>query len=178
MCNRFALVLKWVAACVLAVAFAWTCSFGAPPKADGDTPDPEASTHWNKSPQWERDPDGAYHAIGLKSFEGIEEPTKKFVVAKGKVESDDFVNITDMPEGVVRMTLRYRSDWWDGDQSTGTERSAAQDDEVGLGPHQKTGETFEYRARRFELTLFPTVGGGSVICFKLKRLMGTRGHRW
>jgi Polysaccharide lyase len=143
MCNRFALDVKCISAVVLLAAFALASSFAATPKTDTDTPDPEASTHWNKTPQWERDPDGAYHAIGLKSFEGIEEPTKKFVVADGKAESDDFVNITDVGDGVVRMTLRYRSDWWDGDQATG--RKDRQRAEVkGLGPHQKTGETFEY----------------------------------
>jgi hypothetical protein len=41
------------------------------------------------------------------------------------------------------MLVRYRGDWWDGDQST--DRRDRQRAEVkGLGPHQHDGETFEY----------------------------------
>jgi len=82
-------------------------------------------------------------ALGLKSFEGQEDPTMKYVVAEGKCEHDDFVNITDEGGGVVKMLVRYRGDWWDGDQ--GTNRRDRQRAEIkGLGPHQKNGETFEY----------------------------------
>ena len=110
--------------------------------AHGDS-DPEEATLWTKSPACTRDADGGYHSIGLISFEGVEEPIMIFVVADGKTESDDFVNITDQGGGVVRMTLRYRKDWWDGDQAT--HRSDRQRAEVkGLGPHQKDQETFEY----------------------------------
>jgi hypothetical protein len=110
--------------------------------AHGDS-DPEDATLWTQSPACKRDADGGYHSIGLISFEGVEEPIMKFVVADGKTEPDDFVNITDQGGGVVRMTLRYRKDWWDGDQAT--HRSDRQRAEVkGLGPHQKDQETFEY----------------------------------
>jgi hypothetical protein len=110
--------------------------------AHGDL-DPESATLWTRSPAWKRDADGAYRSIGLISFEGVEEPIMKYVVADGKAEFDDFVNITDQGDGVVRMTLRYRKDWWDGDQAT--RRSDRQRAEVkGLGPHQKDQETFEY----------------------------------
>jgi hypothetical protein len=88
-----------------------------------------------------------HRAIGLKSFEGREDPTMRYVVAKGDCEHDDFVNITDEGEGVVKMFLRYRGEgadaWWDGDQ--GTDRKDRQRAEIkGLGPHQRNGETFEY----------------------------------
>src|SRR5437870_39981 len=78
--------------------------------------DPEATTVWNKNPQVKRDADGTLHATSLKSFEGIEEPTMKVVAATGKAERDEFVNITEPEAGVVRMTLRYSAEGWDGDQ--------------------------------------------------------------
>ncbi len=119
----------------------------------GASNDPEANTHWHKSPVYVRDSEGGLHSLGLKSFEGVEEPTMKWVVAadgSGHAEHDDFINITDEGNGVVKMFLRYRGNegpgqagWWDGDQ--GTSRKDRQRAEIkGLGPHQKTGETFEY----------------------------------
>jgi len=112
----------------------------------GDARDNEANTTWNKAPTYLREADGTLRAIGLKSFDGIEEPHVKWVVAENKVERDDFVNITDEGNGTVKMFLRYRGEtegWWDGDQGTG--RSDRQRAEVkGIGPHQKPGETFEY----------------------------------
>ena len=83
-------------------------------------------------------------ATGVKSFEGVEDPSVRYIVATGKFEKDDFVNIKDVGDNTVRMTLRFRKgEWWDGDQ--GTDRTDRQRAEVkGLGPHQKDGETFEY----------------------------------
>lgn len=88
-----------------------------------------------------------HRATSLKSFEGMEDPTRKYLVAKGMCVPDDFVNITDEGEGVVKMLVRYRPEeeggWWDGDQST--DRKDRQRAEIkGLGPHQRNGETFEY----------------------------------
>ena len=117
----------------------------------GEARDPEANTTWNKAPTYVREADGTLRATGLKSFDGIEEPHVKWVVAENKTERDDFVNITDEGNGTVKMFLRYRGEspasegggWWDGDQ--GTDRSDRQRAEVkGIGPHQKPGETFEY----------------------------------
>jgi len=144
---------------------------------DGNDDDPESNTHWTKSPTYVRDKDGGLHSLGLKSFEGVEEPTMIFVLTpggatqpaaqsaatqtagsrrgrrnqgpNGTAVKDNFINITDEGNGVVKMFLRYRWDggnnggWWDGDQ--GTARRDRQRAEIkGLGPHQKDGETFEY----------------------------------
>lgn len=109
----------------------------------GRDDDPEAQTRWNKSPTYLKLAEGSYQSVGLKSFEGIEDPSMKWVVADGRAEHDDFINITDQGGATVRMFLRYRGDWWDGDQ--GTTRKDRQRAEVkGLGPHQKLGQTFEY----------------------------------
>lgn len=80
----------------------------------------------------------------LKDFEGVEEPTLRYIVATGKFVPDDYVNIRDAGEGAVRMTLRYHAgEWWDSDR--GNNDTSRQRAEVkGVGPHQKTGETFEY----------------------------------
>jgi hypothetical protein len=83
-------------------------------------------------------------ATSLKSFEGIEEPEVKYIVASNEFVPDKFVNITDREPGVVRMTLRYHAnDWWDGDRDRhDTSRQRAE--VKGIGPHQKESETFEY----------------------------------
>src|SRR5687767_6863135 len=83
-------------------------------------------------------------ATALGSFEGIEEPT---VIYRPQTRSfttgDTFVNITDIGGGIVRFALRYHPDWWDGDRAT--KNQDRQRAEVkGLGPHQRTGETFRY----------------------------------
>ena len=97
---------------------------------------PNSTPRWNESPVWVQDADGGYWSIGLKSFEGIEEPVVRYVVAEGRAEGDSFVNITDQGNGVVRMYLRYRVDWWDGDQGT-SRRDRQRADIKGLGPHQE-----------------------------------------
>ncbi len=139
---------------------------------EGDS-DSEEGTIVNKSPKPARDANGGYRSLGLKSFEGIEEPTMKYVVADGKAEHDDFVNITDQGDGIVRMTLRYRGDWWDGDQAT--MRKDRQRAEVkGLGPHQKDGETFEYGTT---FRTDPDFKGYGRFChvFQLKAVNGDKG---
>jgi hypothetical protein len=109
----------------------------------GDPTDPESATRWTEGPIYLRSADGTYRSLGLRSFEGVEEPKMKYVVADGKAEPDSFINITDEGGGIVKMFLRYRGDWWDGDQAT--MRKDRQRAEIkGLGPHQKSGETFEY----------------------------------
>lgn len=115
----------------------------------GGIDDPESNTQWHPAPVYMQDGEGGLHSLGLKSFEGVEEPRMKWVEGPngGHAERDDFVNITERQPGVVRMFLRYRgngsTEWWDGDQ--GTSRRDRQRAEIkGLGPHQKTGETFEY----------------------------------
>jgi hypothetical protein len=119
---------------------------GKPIEWTGDAKDNEANTTWNKAPTYAREADGTLRALGLKSFDGVEEPHVKWVVADNKTQRDDFTNITDEGNGVIKMFLRYRGEsegWWDGDQ--GTDRSDRQRAEVkGIGPHQKDGETFEY----------------------------------
>lgn len=87
----------------------------------------------------------AVTATGLSSFEGIEEPTVIFRVNTGKLEPDpdNFVNIVELGDSAIRTTLRYQSDWWDGDRDT-TNRDRGRAEVKGLGPHQKHGDTFEY----------------------------------
>src|SRR5580704_1230802 len=69
----------------------------------------------------------AVTADGLRSFEGIEEPELRYIVATGKFVYDPFVNITDVGDHTVRMTLRYRPDWWDSDRDrTDTTRQRAE----------------------------------------------------
>lgn len=79
----------------------------------------------------------------LRDFEAIEEPTVRYIVAEGKFEPDDFLNIADYGDGIVRMTLRYRPDAWDGDRNLPI-KDRQRAEVKGLGEHQKTGETFEY----------------------------------
>ncbi len=64
------------------------------------------------------DPDGTRHALGLKSFDGIEESVVKYVVAEDKTQPQDFKHITDEGGGLMRMFLRANAQWWDGDQGT------------------------------------------------------------
>ncbi len=85
----------------------------------------------------------AVTAGNLRSFEGIEEPELRYVIATGKFVYDPYLNITDAGAHTVRMTLRYNRDWWDSDRDrVDTTRQRAE--VKGLGPHQKPGETFEY----------------------------------
>lgn len=80
----------------------------------------------------------------LADFEGVEEPERRYVVAEHRFLPDTYVNIRDVAPGTVRMTLRYHAgEWWDSDRDRGdTSRQRAE--VKGIGPHQKTGETFEY----------------------------------
>jgi hypothetical protein len=116
----------------------------------------------------------AVTAKNLSSFEGIEEPVLKYMVASNQFVSDNFTNITDAGGNTVRMTLRYHADdWWDGDRDhhdTSRQRAEVK----GLGPHQKTGETFEYATTwRTSTNFFGT--GRFCHVFQLKALDGDNG---
>lgn len=88
-------------------------------------------------------PARAETAKRLEDFEGIEEPEVKCVAATGKFVRDSFVNITDAAKHTTRMTLRYSPEGWDGDRDR-SDVTRQRAEVKGLGPHQKTGETFEY----------------------------------
>jgi hypothetical protein len=89
-------------------------------------------------------PIAAETATSLKSFEGIEEPTVRYVVEPDRFEPDELVNITDVGDGTFRMMLRYRAgQWWDGDRAMGN-KDRQRAEVKGLGPHQRDGERFEY----------------------------------
>jgi hypothetical protein len=113
-------------------------------------------------------------ATRVKDFEGAEDPVKKYNVAADRIEDDDFANITDVGDNTVRMTLRFRpGEWWDGDQHT--DRKDRQRAEVkGIGPHQKTGERFEYGTT---WRTDPDFGGTNRFChvFQLKATDGSNG---
>jgi hypothetical protein len=115
----------------------------------------------------------AVTATSLNSFEGIEEPLVRYTSATGAFAHDDLVNITDQGGGMFRMRLRYRSDEWDGDRDThNTDRQRAE--VKGLGPHQKTGETFEYAT---SWRTSPGLRAASRFChvFQLKSTNGDSG---
>lgn len=59
----------------------------------------------------------AQTAARLSDFTSIEEPTVRYFPEGDKFEQDEFQNITDQADGVVRITLRYRSDARDGDRN-------------------------------------------------------------
>lgn len=83
-------------------------------------------------------------ATSLSSFEGIEEPKVRFVVARDCFEPDDFLNISEVDGGVFRMTLRHHAgEWWDGDRDT-CDKTRQRAEVKGLGRHQALGESFEY----------------------------------
>jgi hypothetical protein len=113
-------------------------------------------------------------ATNLASFEGIEEPEVKYLVVGKSFVPDSFVNITDAGSNTVRMTLRYHADdWWDGDRDRhDTSRQRAE--VKGIGPHQKTGELFEYETIwRTSLNFFGT--GRFCHVFQLKAVDGDNG---
>jgi hypothetical protein len=88
-------------------------------------------------------PGRAVTATGLSSFEAIEEPLVRFYPATGQFVPDDFVNITDLGDGVFRMTNRFSAEWWDGDRDT-PNKDRQRAEVKGLGPHQFDGDTFFY----------------------------------
>ena len=115
----------------------------------------------------------AVTAQNLRSFEGIEEPELRYVIATGRFVYDPYVNITDAGDHTVRMTLRYNRDWWDSDRDkTDTTRQRAE--VKGLGPHQKPGETFEYATT---WRTDPDFRGSKRFChvFQLKATDGSNG---
>jgi hypothetical protein len=105
-------------------------------------------------------------ATDLTSFDDVEEPKVRYVVATGKFEPDAFTNIAGR-DGRFRMTLRYHAgEWWDGDRCTAhTDRQRAE--VKGLGCHQPPEETFEYTTTwRSSPTL--RLGRGFCHLFQLK----------
>lgn len=113
-------------------------------------------------------------AKNLASFEGIEEPGIRYLVASRSFVPDTFVNITDAGSNTVRMMLRYHAnDWWDGDRDR-RDTSRQRAEVKGLGPHQKPGETFEY-ATTWRTS--PNFFGSGRFChiFQLKALDGDNG---
>jgi hypothetical protein len=86
---------------------------------------------------------GAETARQLSDFTAIEEPTVRYLAADDKFEPDEFVNITDQGDGIVRMTLRYDSQQWDGDRDLQI-KDRQRAEVKGLGALQKDGEIFEY----------------------------------
>src|SRR5258708_1221026 len=112
-------------------------------------------------------------ATGLSSFEGIEEPSVRFIPKTGQFEPDHFVNTTDVGDRTVRMYLRYNAEWWDGDRDT-TNKDRQRAEVKGLGPHQKHGETFEYTTT---WRTNPEFKGSDRFChiFQLKATNGDNG---
>ena len=83
-------------------------------------------------------------ATNKASFEGIEEPTVRYLLSSDSFVSDSYTNITDQGNNTIRFLLRYRpGDWWDGDRNT-TNEDRQRAEVKGLGAHQKVAETFEY----------------------------------
>lgn len=83
-------------------------------------------------------------ATHLRSFEGIEEPMVRFIVAGGSFEPDDFQNILEVGEGIFRMTLRhFHEEWGDGDRSI-DDKTRQRAEVKGLGRRQEIEESFEY----------------------------------
>jgi hypothetical protein len=143
----------------------------ADPSAHADIT--ERYTAWNHTPVLATDPDGTRHALGLKSFDGVEECVVKYVVAAGKTEPQDFKHITDEGGGLIHMFLRANAEWWDGDQ--GTTRKDRQRAEIkGLGPHQKNGETYEY-GTTWRVDPDFKVANRFCHCFQLKATNGDMG---
>jgi hypothetical protein len=115
----------------------------APPATANSAVDAAAAQR--RVPVYARTGDGGYRMTSPASFEGIEEPLRIWDVAKNLARPKEagFDNITDVGLGAVRMMVRYRGSWWDGDQST-ARRDRQRAEVKGLGPRQQEGETFEY----------------------------------
>lgn len=64
-------------------------------------------------------PVAAITATGLSSFEGLEQPAQRYLVATRSFEPEVVQAITDEGGGVFKMALRYNASWWDGDRDTG-----------------------------------------------------------
>jgi len=86
----------------------------------------------------------AITATKISEFDGIEEPELRYLVATGKFVADEHRNIRDVGDDTVRFELRYRpGDWWDSDRDR-PDTSRQRAEVKGVGPNQKSGETFEY----------------------------------
>jgi hypothetical protein len=113
----------------------------------------------------------AASASGIGSFEGEEEPTVVYDVSDGGTRSDSYDNMVSASNG-MKATLRFRrNDWWDGDRNTSsTDRGRAE--VKGLGAHQKSNETFEYRTNWRTSSGFK-VSGKFCHLFQLKATNGS-----
>ena len=110
----------------------------------------------------------------ISRFEQIEEPTVIYHPESRRFDANDaFVNITDRGENTIRFTLRYHPDHWDGDRAT-QNRDRQRAELAGLGPHQKTGESFHYA---MEWRTCPEFLGTDRFChiFQLKATDGNNG---
>ena len=116
----------------------------------------------------------AFTATNLSSFEGIEAPVLQYHVANNSFTPGASGNITDQGDHTVRMFLHYRANaGWDADRDRhDTTRQRAE--VKGLGPHQKTGDTFEYATT---WRTDPAFRGSSRFChvFQLKATDGDNG---
>jgi len=112
-------------------------------------------------------------ATGLTSFEGREQPLRKYVPDSRSFQDEKYIAITDAGDGTVRMTLRYFPDWWDADRDKAS-KDRQRAEVKGLGPHQKTGQTFEYDTT---WRTDPTFKGTGRFChiFQLKATDGSDG---
>ena len=114
-------------------------------------------------------------ATSLSSFEGREEPAVLYHPSTGTFTDDNYVNITDQGDGIIRYTLRYQPnlDWWDGDRTT-TNDDRQRAEVKGLGTHQKTDQTFRYS---FDWRTDPNYIGTGSFChiFQLKATDGDNG---
>jgi hypothetical protein len=115
----------------------------------------------------------AVTAIGLSSFDAVEEPSVKYFPRTGTFEPDVWVNIVEVAHGTFRMTDRYTDTWWDGDRDT-TNRDRQRAEVKGLGPHQHHGDTFEYTTTWRSNPEFRGSGGFCHI-FQLKAVNGDSG---
>jgi len=116
----------------------------------------------------------ALTATNLAGFEGIEEPVLKYLIKEKQFVPDDYVNITDVGDNTVRMALRYHAgEWWDSDRDRhDTTRQRAE--VKGIGPHQLTGDTFEYATTWRTSTNFYGAGNFCHV-FQLKAVNGEDG---
>jgi hypothetical protein len=117
----------------------------------------------------------ALTATNLSCFEGVENPRVLFMVTNNVFAPNPFRgNIVDVGDHTVRMFLRFRTnEWWDGDQGK-TDRSRQRAEVKGIGPHQKTGEVFEYGTTWRTDPDFKTTGHFCHV-FQLKATDGDKG---
>jgi hypothetical protein len=109
-------------------------------------------------------------STSVLAFEGEEEPTVVYHVSSNSFSSDSFDNIQSGTS--YKFVLRFRANnWWDGDRNTSNnDRQRAE--VKGLGAHQKTNETFEYKS---DWKTSRAGSGGFWHVFQLKATDGDNG---